>query len=130
MKKALIIIFIIAFIIEAALTFLCFFMPVKTFELFGMPYNEAYAFLGYLTAWFLLLVTSLIGFVIYSLINNKDCQGLIYILGFWWILLGIAIYFKFGKNENLFLDSAKGLIIVGLNYFLSYKKEHKSLHLY
>lgn len=122
MKKALIVVLIIAFLIEAVLTFLCFFMPVKTFELFGMPYNEAYAFLGYLTGWFLLLISTLIAFAIYSLIKNKDVTSLIYILGIWWTFLGIAIYFKFGKPDNLYLDSVKGVVLVGLNYLKSSKK--------
>ncbi len=61
MKKILLAILYIAFVIEAALSFLCFFMPAKALELFGMQYNKEFAFLGYIIAWFLLLVTVLIG---------------------------------------------------------------------
>jgi hypothetical protein len=120
MKKILLAILAIAFIVEAALTFLCFFMPTKALELFGMQYNESFAFLGYIIAWFLLLVTVFIGYTIFLLqSNNKGSKVLIYLLGFWWIFLGIGVYIKFGKIDNLLLDSSKGFLLVGLNYFFT-----------
>jgi hypothetical protein len=38
-------------------------------------------------------------------------------LGFWWIALGIGVYAVFDKLDNLLLDSLKGMVILGLNYF-------------
>jgi DMSO/TMAO reductase YedYZ heme-binding membrane subunit len=118
MKKILLVTLILAFIIEAVLSFLCFFMPAKAMELFGMKYNEQFAFLGYIIAWFLLLVTMLIGYAIYLLLVNKvGSKAIINILGFWWVALGIGVYAVFDKLDNLLLDSLKGMVILALNYF-------------
>jgi DMSO/TMAO reductase YedYZ heme-binding membrane subunit len=118
MRKALLITLILSFIIEAALSFLSFFMPAKAIELFDMQYNEQFAFLGYIIAWFLLLVTALIGYAIYLLQTNKvGSKAIINILGFWWICLGIGVYAVFDKLDNLLLDSLRGMVILGLNYF-------------
>jgi hypothetical protein len=118
MKKIFLITLILALIIEAVLCFLCFFMPSKAMELFGMKYNVQVAFLGYIIAWFLLLVSILIGYAIYLLqVNKVGSKAIINILGFWWIALGIGVYAIFDKLDNLLLDSLKGLVILGLNYF-------------
>jgi DMSO/TMAO reductase YedYZ heme-binding membrane subunit len=118
MKKILFVTLILAFVIEAVLSFLCFFMPAKAMELFGMQYNDQFAFLGYIIAWFLLLVTVLIGYAIYLFqINKAGSKAIINILGFWWLGLGIGVYAIFDKLDNLLLDSLKGMVILGLNYF-------------
>jgi DMSO/TMAO reductase YedYZ heme-binding membrane subunit len=125
MKKILLISLILALIIEAVLSFLCFFMPAKAMSLFGMQYNEQVAFLGFIIAWFLLLVTILIGYAIYLLqINKMGSKAIINILGFWWIALGIGVYAIFDRLDNLLLDSLKGMVILGLNYF--YNKDGAS----
>ncbi len=122
MKKTLFIILVLSFVVELALAFLGFFMPATAAELFKVTYNDQSTFLAYIIAWFLLLATALIGYIIYLLANNSaGSKALIYLLGFWWIGLGIGVYIAFGKKDNLLLDSAKGLLIVGLNYF--YHKE-------
>jgi hypothetical protein len=109
-KKTLLVTLVLAFLIEAVLCFLCFFMPAKAMELFGMQYSDQFAFLGYIIAWFLLLVTGLIGYAIYLLQVN--------------IGLGIGVYAIFDKLDNLLLDSLKGMVILGLNYF--YNKDGAS----
>jgi hypothetical protein len=122
MKKYIIFILVIAFCIELALTFLAFFMPNIAAELFQMKYSNENAFLVFIIAWFLLLVTAFIGYIIYLLRCNKEAKGLIYILGSWWIGLGIGVYLAFGKVDNLLLDSSKGLLLVLLNCFDKEKK--------
>ncbi len=117
MKKYILITLAIAFVIELALTFLAFFMPTTAAELFQMKYSGENAFLVFIIAWFLLLLTSIIGYIIYLLRNKKNAKELIYIIGFWWIGLGIGVYLAFGKFDNLMLDSTKGLVLVLLNYF-------------
>jgi hypothetical protein len=117
MKKYIVITLVIAFVIELALSFLAFFMPSTAAELFQMKYSGDNAFLVFIIAWFLLLVTTIIGYVIYLLKHNKDAKGWIYMLGFWWIALGVGVYLAFGKYDNLMLDSTKGLLLVLLNYF-------------
>ncbi len=122
-KKLLLLTLIFAFVIEVALTILCFFKPATAIELFGMQYNVQTAFLGYIIAWFCLLVSVLILNAIKQLKNNNNSyKSIVYILGFWWIGLGIGVYITFKKPDNLILDSLKGLIIVTLNYLHTKEK--------
>ena len=124
-KNLLLLTLLLALVIETALTFLCFFKPATAVALFGMQYNEQTAFLGYIIAWFCLLVSVLIVYTIWGLKNNSSgYSAIIYVLGFWWIGLGIGVYFVFKKTDNLFLDSLKGLILVTLNYL--HGKENES----
>lgn len=122
MKRFLIVVLALALLIEASLAFMCFFLPKTSFHFLDLPFNETYSLLGYIIAWFLALVSVLVGYSIYCLLRNRDCRFLLNLIGFWWIFLGIGIYFKFGRLDNLFLDSAKGLLIVLLNN--SYHKKH------
>ena len=120
-RKLLIAMLTIAFIVELGLTVGGFFIPIKTFELFKVGYNNDTAFLGYIIAWFLLLVTTLIGIALWQVFNNKNYTTLCYLLGFWWIGLGVGIYFMFGRTDNLALDSAKGLLLVIATWWNSKK---------
>ena len=125
-RNLLYITLIIAFLIEAALTMLCFFKPVTAMNLFGMVYSNETSFLAYIIAWFCLLVSVLIIYAFVGLKNdNNGYKILIYILGCWWIGLGIAVYISFKKTDNLLLDSVKGVILVILNYL--YAKDKKSI---
>jgi hypothetical protein len=114
MKKNILLgILLISFIIEAVLAVLCFFYPTKALELFGLVYTEQANFLGYIIAWFCLLVTILIGYCIVQLKNNSNGFGtLLYILCFWWIAIGVGVFIKFGTTDNLLLDSGKGLLLL------------------
>ena len=123
-KKLLLITLILALVIEVALTVLCFFKPAAAIKLFGMQYNDQTAFLGYIIAWFCLLVSVLIVYAIILLKNNDAAyKSVVYILGFWWIGLGIGVYITFKKPDNLLLDSLKGLILVTLNYLQTKEKD-------
>ena len=123
-KKLLYTTLIIAFVIEAAITVFCFLKPVMAMGLFGLIYNSETAFLAYIIAWFCLLVTTLIVYAFIGLKNNNNgYKILIYILGFWWMALGIGVYICFKKTDNLILDSLKGFILVVLNFL--YAKEKK-----
>ncbi len=98
-KNLLYIILIAALAIEATLTILCFFKPVTAVGLFGMTYNNETAFLGYIIAWFCLLVSLLIVYAIIGLKNDSSYfEVLVYILGCWWIGLGIGVYVALKKR--------------------------------
>ena len=116
-RNLLIAILIIAFIVELGLTIGGFFLPAKTFELFKVGYNNDTAFLGYIVAWFLLLVTILMGIALWQVINNKNYATICYLLGFWWIGIGVGIYLMFGRTDNVALDSSKGLVLVLLTWW-------------
>ncbi len=123
MKKFLIVTLGISLLIELALGLMCFFMPITAFEFLALKYDENYLLLGNIIAWFLLLVSALLVYTIYCVVKNRDYSIILYLLGIWWIFLGVGIYIKFGRPDNLFLDSAKGLIIVCLNYFIHKKRK-------
>ncbi len=77
-KKLIIGVLIFSLVIEIVLTALCFFTPTKGLELFGMTYNKETAFLAFIIAWFLLLVSAFIFYLIYQVKhNNSNCLILI-----------------------------------------------------
>ena len=123
-RNLLYITLILTFVIEATLAILCFFKPATAMGLFGMVYSNENSFLAYIIAWFLLLVSILIVVALLGLKNeNSGYTILIYVLGCWWIGLGIGVFVTFNKTDNLLLDSVKGAILVVLNYL--YAKEKK-----
>jgi hypothetical protein len=116
-KKMLIALLTISLLLEALLTFLCFFMPAKALEQMKMIYSDVYAFPVYLIAWFLLLTTVLVAVLLMAIIKNKQhYNNIIYILSIWWIGIGIGIYIFNGLTTNLFTDSLKGFLLIGLTY--------------
>jgi hypothetical protein len=120
-KKILIALLTISFLIEALLSFFCFFMPDVAFKQMHLLYSQQYALPAFLIGWFLLLVTCLLMWVIYAVIKEKPgYKNIIYILGFWWIAIGVSIYFFSGLATNLFSDSLKGFLLIVAAYI--YKK--------
>ena len=123
-KNLLLLTLLLAVVIEIALTVLCFFKPTIALQLFGLQYNEQTSFLGYIIAWFCLLVSALIVYAALLLKNNNTAhKTIIYILGCWWFFLGIGIYINFKKADNLFIDSLKGAILIALTYLHANEKK-------
>jgi hypothetical protein len=118
-RKFLIALLVFALIVEAVLTIGGFFLPVQTFKQFGVSYNTETAFLGHIIAWFLLFITIIIGIALWQVIYQKNYQLLCYLLGIWWVGLGISIYVMFNRPDNLLLDSVKGLLLVMVTRFAS-----------
>ncbi len=117
-KKLLIALLCLSLLLEAYITFLCFFMPEKAVASMNETFTSKEVFPLFLIGWFLLLVTILIGWLIYAVAKNQPgYQALIYILGLWWIAIGIAIYFKNGTSLNLITDSLKGFLLILLMRF-------------
>ena len=105
----------LSLVVELALTGGAFFAPVFTLQQFGVTLTPDTAFLGYIVAWLLLFVSLVCALALYQLYQrNPDYATLCYLLGFWWIGIGIGIYVAYGKPDNLVLDSLKGLLIVVL----------------
>ena len=116
-KKTLIALLIISLLLEAALSFLCFFMPAKALQQMNLVYSDVYAFPAYLIAWFLLLTTGLITLFLIAIIKNSQQYNTgIYILCFWWIGIGIGIYCFNGLTTNLFTDTLKGALLLVFTY--------------
>ncbi|MEP6712401.1 MAG: hypothetical protein ABJA37_08300 [Ferruginibacter sp.] len=123
MRKLLIAVLVIALLIELALTGGAFFATEVTMAKFGVTLNAETAFLSYIIAWFLLFTSAICLFATWQVWKNKNYHTLCYLLGFWWIGIGIGIYVAFKKPDNLFLDSLKGLLIV---LFAKFSRPNKS----
>ena len=108
---------LIALLLELALTGGAFFAPVFTLAQFGVKYGPETTFLAYIVAWFLLFV-SLVAAVALAQVwqRRPGFATWCYLLGVWWIGIGVGIYYAFGKPDNLLLDSVKGILIVILTW--------------
>lgn len=103
----------LAVVSEAALAAGAFFAPAFTLAQFQVRYSPETASLGYVLGWTLLFVT-LVAALAFSQVwrRRPHFYVLCYLLGLWWIGLGLGIYFAFGRPANLVLDTAKGLLLV------------------
>ena len=90
-------------------------VPALLMQQFGVRYTPDSAFVAYVLGWLLLFVT-LVAVVALGQVWQRRLHfaTLCYLLGFWWIGIGIGIYLAFGKADNLVLDSLKGLALVVL----------------
>lgn len=116
-RKLLLTVLIIALLVELALTGGAFFAPGFTLAQFGVKYGPDTTFLGYVVAWLLLFVSLVAGVAVVQVAQRRPFFAtLCYLLGVWWIGIGVGIYFTFGKPDNLLFDSVKGLLIVLLTW--------------
>ena len=116
-RSLLLVVLFIALVLELALTGGSFFAPALTLSQFGVKYGPETTFLTYVMGWLLLLV-SLVAAVAFGQVwqRRPGYATWCYLLGIWWIGIGIGIYYVFGKPDNLLLDSVKGLLIVILTW--------------
>jgi len=116
-RTLLLIVLGIATVLELGLTGGAFFAPAFTMAHFKVQYGSETAFLAYITGWFLLLVTGLAALAFGRVWQRRrGYAGVCYLLGLWWIGIGVGIYAAFGRPDNLLLDSLKGLLIVVLTW--------------
>ena len=87
--------------------------PAFLMQQFGVRYTPDTAFVGYVLGWLLLLVT-LVAAVALGQVwqRQRHFATLCYLLGFWWMGIGVGIFLAFGKADNLLLDTLKGGLIV------------------
>ena len=101
--------------VELALAVAALAAPAFLMQKFGVHYTPDTAFVGYVLGWLLLFVTLVAGVATVQVWQRRPhFATLCYLLGFWWIGIGIGIYLAFGKTDNLLLDSLKGVILVVL----------------
>ena len=116
-RTLLLLLLALAIVLELVLTGGAFLAPGLTLAKFGVRYGPETKFLAYLTGWFLLFITLAAGLALGWVLRGKPgYAGLCYLLGLWWIGIGVGIYVVFGKPDNLLLDSLKGLLLVGLTW--------------
>ena len=117
LRKLLLLVLFMALVVELVLAGGAFFAPVFTLTQFGVKYGPETAFLAYLVAWFLLFVSLAAGVAFGQVWQRRPSYATwCYLLGLWWIGIGMGIYYTFGKLDNLLLDSVKGLLIVLLTW--------------
>ena len=116
-RTLLLVVLSIALLLELALTGGAFFAPVFTLAKFGVKYSPDTTFLAYIVGWLLLFVSLVAAVSLGQVWQRRPSYATwCYLLGLWWIGIGIGIYYSFGKPDNLLLDSVKGLFIVILTW--------------
>ena len=116
-RTLLLVVLSIALLLELALTGGAFFAPVFTLAKFGVKYSPDTTFLAYIVGWLLLFVSLVAAVALGQVWQRRPSYATwCYLLGLWWIGIGIGIYYSFGKPDNLLLDSVKGLFIVILTW--------------
>lgn len=122
-RKSLIGILIFSLLAELTLSLGGFFAAPGILKLFGVSFNSDTAFLVYVIAWLLLFVSLVCSVALWQVYTRREYKLTCYLLGFWWIGIGIGIYLAFKKPDNLLLDSVKGLLIVILTKISSANAE-------
>ena len=102
----------LAALVELVLAGAALAAPAWLMQQFGVRYTPDTAFVGYVLGWVLLFVALVALVQVWQ--RRLHFATLCYLLGFWWIGIGIGIYLAFGKADNLLLDSLKGLLLVTL----------------
>ncbi|GAA3954351.1 hypothetical protein [Hymenobacter algoricola] len=112
-RPALLTLLFLALIIELTLTIGGFFAPDKLLAGFGVGISNDTHFMGFALAWLLLFVSLVDAVALWQVWQRQPHYAtLCYLLGFWWIGIGLGLYFGYGRLDNLLLDSGKGLLIV------------------
>lgn len=105
----------LAALVELVLAGAALAAPAWLMQQFGVRYTPDTAFVGYVLGWLLLFVALVAVVALVQVWQRRlHFATLCYLLGFWWIGIGIGIYLAFGKADNLLLDSLKGLLLVTL----------------
>ena len=116
-RTLLLVVLSIALLLELVLTGGAFFAPAFTLAKFGVKYGPDTTFLAYILGWLLLFVSLAAAMALGQVWQRRPSYATwCYLLGVWWIGIGIGIYYSFGKPDNLLLDSVKGLFIVILTW--------------
>jgi hypothetical protein len=112
-KKVLLALLLLSFLIEAFLSSAGFVSTDWMLGQFKLSATPDTRFLAYALAWLLLFVGLIVG-LSFILVRKGNSMGwlLSYLLGFWWVGIGIGIYIAFQRPDNLVLDSAKGALIL------------------
>ncbi|MCB2407399.1 hypothetical protein [Hymenobacter lucidus] len=112
-RTALLVLLFLALLIELALTIGGFLAPDLLLTKFGVGASPDTRFMAFALAWLLLLVSLVDAVALWQVWQRQPHYAtLCYLLGFWWIGIGLGLYLGYHRLDNLLLDSGKGLLIV------------------
>lgn len=112
-RTVLLLLLSVAFLIGLVLTVGGFVAPNVLLAKFGVGNTLDTQFMAYALAWLLLFVSLADGLaLVWAWQRHPGYGPLCYLLGFWWIGIGLGLYLNYGRLDNLLLDSVKGLLMV------------------
>ena len=112
-RTSLLIILILALLIELVLTVGGFAAPELLLAKFGVGSSPDTRFLAFVLAWLLLFVSLTDGLaLVWVWQRHPGYAALCYVLGFWWMGIGLGLFLVYGRFDNLLLDAVKGLLLV------------------
>ncbi|UOQ72179.1 hypothetical protein [Hymenobacter cellulosilyticus] len=112
-RTALLVLLFLALAIELVLTAGGFAAPDLVLAKFGVGATVDTRFMAFALAWLLLFVSLVDAVALWQVWRRQpQYPTLCYLLGFWWIGIGLGLYLGYGRLDNLALDTGKGLLIV------------------
>ncbi|SDX90714.1 hypothetical protein [Hymenobacter psychrophilus] len=112
-RTSLLILLVVALLFELLLTAGGFFAPDMLLEKFGAGVTADTRFLAFVVAWLLLFVSlAIVLALVWVGRRHAGYPALCYLLGFWWMGIGLGLYLVYGRFDNLLLDGLKGLLLV------------------
>ncbi|RFP64455.1 hypothetical protein D0N36_14145 [Hymenobacter lapidiphilus] len=112
-RTALLILLILSLVFELILTVGGFFAPEMLLAKFGVGVTPDTRFLAFVLAWLLLFVSlAIVLALVWVWRRDGGYPALCYLLGFWWIGIGLGLYLGYGRFDNLLLDGLKGVLLV------------------
>ncbi|MBS1596499.1 MAG: hypothetical protein JST90_19465 [Bacteroidetes bacterium] len=121
-RKLLLAVLILSLLIEVGLSLGIFFAKDLVSQQFGVTLTPDTDFLSYIVGWLCCFLSLILCLAIYELWHyDRHYIMLCYLLGYFWMAIGIAIYVGYHKPDNLVIDTLKGMLIVMLTRWTSRK---------
>ena len=112
-RQLLLILLVVSSVIEFLFPLGGFLAPAQMLEIFKVGVTPDTLFLTFILAWslgFVAIVCALTARLVWG--GEPFGWTLSYLLGFWWIGIGVTLFVVHGRVDNLFLDALKGALIV------------------